>query len=219
MDRCGLNNYRMSSYEGENMKIIKDDQEETLTSKTVLVSRDNNVIRFFDEVSDASVCEAIKHIDYIEGIKKYTGITIILNSPGGDIYNGLALYDRIRNCKKVVTIVGTGFVASMAFIIYLAGDKRICTKNARFLNHQARMEISGRVADIKIEQAEITLMEDLCVDIIAERTLLTIKKLKHDTKVGDVYISSQEAVQMGICHEIISEVIKETVNENTKNPN
>ena len=177
-------------------------------SRSILVYRDDNVLSFFDDIDSASVCEAIRLLDAMESTKKYKSLTIILNSSGGEMYNGLALYDRIRACTKPITMVCTGFVASMAFVLFLAGDKRVCTKNVRFLNHQASMEVSGKVNDIKIEQAEIELMEKLCVDIIADRTLLTPKKLKHDTTLGNVYLGAEQAVQMGICHEIIQEVKK-----------
>ncbi len=190
----------------------KDQENEYSPNRAVLVFRDNNVISFYDEVDSASVCEAIRCIDVVEANKKFTHVTFIINSGGGEIYNGLALYDRIRACKKPVIMIGTGFIASMAFVLFLAGDRRLCTKNARFLNHQSCMQISGRVTDIEIEQAEIKLIENLCIDIISERTLLTSKKLKHDTKLGDVYIGAEDALKMGIVHEIIEETTKERIN-------
>lgn len=174
-----------------------------------LVYRVGTTIYFFDEVDGASVCEAIKFIDMIEKEKKVEHLTMVINSGGGNIYDGLALYDRLRACKLPVTTIGTGLVASMAFIIFLAGDKRICSPRVRFLNHQAKISIEGRVEDINIEQAETKMVDDMCIEIIATRTTLTAKKQKKDIKGGDKYIGAEEALHTKIVHEIIEEVMKE----------
>lgn len=174
-----------------------------------LVHRSGTTIYFFDEVDGMSVCEAIRYIDQIEATPKVKHLTLVINSGGGNIYDGLALYDRLRACKLPVITIGTGLVASMAFIVFLAGDKRICTKRVRFLNHQAKLSLEGRVADIDIEQAEIKMLEDMCVEIIATRTKLTSKKQKKDTKLGDKYIGSDEASLTEIVHEVIEEITKE----------
>lgn len=177
--------------------------------RSPLVYRSGSIIYFFDDVEGDSVCEAIKFIDAIEKENKAKHLTVVINSSGGNIYDGLAFYDRLRTCKLSVTMIGTGFVASMAFVVFLAGDKRLCTKNVRFLNHQAKLTVEGRVSDIEIEQAEIKMMEELCINIIASRSKLTSKKQKKDTKVGDKYIGADEALKTEIVHEIIDEVIKE----------
>ena len=189
------------------MTISRDSEFEY--NRSPLVYRVGTTIYFFDEVDGASVCEAIKMIDAIEREKKATELTLILNSGGGSIYDGLALYDRLRTCTLPVTTIGLGMVASMAFIIFVAGDKRICTKRVRFLNHQAKISISGRVADIDIEQAETKMIEDMCIEIIATRTKLNPQKQKKDTKAGDKYIGADEALKTGIVHEIIEEITKE----------
>jgi ATP-dependent Clp protease protease subunit len=178
-------------------------------SRPALVYRVGSTIYFFDDVEATTVCEAIKFIDAIEKERKAKHITFIINSSGGTIYDGLALYDRLRACKLPVTTIGTGLVASMAFVIFLGGDKRVCTKRVRFLNHQARVNLEGRVTDIDIEQTETKLIEDMCVEIIASRTKLTPQKQKKDTKFGDKYIGADEALRTEIVHEIIGEVKKE----------
>ena len=182
-----------------------------------LVYRVGSTIYFFDEVDGASVCETIKFIDAIEKEKKAKSITLVLNSGGGNIYDGLALYDRLRACRLPITTIGTGLVASMAFVIFIGGDKRICTKRVRFLNHQAKVSVEGRADDIQIEQAETKMIEDMCVEIIATRTNYGPKKQKKDTKMGDKYIGSAEALKTGIVHEIIEEIEKEQGTENGEN--
>lgn len=173
----------------------------------VNVSRNGSTIYFFDDIDSNSVAEAIKYIDLLES-QKIKKITIILNSCGGEEYSGLALYDRMRASTSRFTIIGTGFIASMALIVYLGGDRRIATKNARFLNHQGSTEIGGKATDIKIESQEMETMENICVNIMAERTKQDPKKLKNSIKIGNKYMSASEAKAQGFVHEIIDEVKK-----------
>ncbi len=170
----------------------------------VIVFREGRVIYFFDEVDEDSVCECIRLLDKIETESNKKDITIVISSCGGCCYDGLALYDRIRQSECNILTTGTGLVASMALIIYLAGDDRTLTENARLLNHQVSIEdFRGRAVDFKIEEKEINLLNDTLVDIISERTGQSVKKLKSETLPGDKWISSEEAVQNGYADELV----------------
>jgi len=173
----------------------------------VSVSRIGSCIYFFDEIDTNSVCEAIKYIDMLE-LENTKNITIVLNSIGGDIYSGLALYDRIRSSECRVTIIGTGLIASMAFIIFLAGDRRVMTKYARFMNHKGVAELAGNPENLKKETKEIDDLENICLDIIVERTKQDSKTIKNSIRDGNKYIYAEEALKTGIVHEIISEIKK-----------
>lgn len=186
-------------------------QDEESHSRNSLVYKESNIIYFFDEVCAPSICDAIRYIDYLESNNKVKQITFIITSGGGSAYDGLALYDRLKSCKKPIITIGMGLVASMGFVIYLAGDKRICTKNVSFLNHQIKANFEGSLTSeqIKVEENETHRLENITVDIIAERTLLTPAIIKNHIKTGDKYIGSKEAIAMGISHEIIDEINKE----------
>lgn len=191
------------------MNFRQDEQELEISTKT-LVHREGNVIYFFDEIIGASVCDALRFIDYLEHQKNVPNIIFKLNSGGGNVYDGLCLYDRLRASKCHITVIGSGLIASMAFIVYLAGDKRIATQNVRFLNHQTKAGFDGELngVQLKIEEKETEHLENTCIDICAERTLLTPRILKNHIKLGDKYIGIKEAVAMGIVHEVQEEVIK-----------
>jgi ATP-dependent protease ClpP protease subunit len=215
--------YYHRGYLNENKNMKKRDEEEIAESDfspRTLVHREGNVIYFFDEVDGAAVCDAIRYIDTLEYALQVENIIFKLNSGGGSVYDGLALYDRLRNCKCHITMIGSGLIASMAFIIYLAGDQRICTPNVRFLNHQTKAGLAGDMtgAQIKIEEKETTKIENMCVDICAERTFLTPKIVRNHIKLGDKYISATEAISMGIAHEIQAEAQKETEKNETPSP-
>ena len=190
--------------------MIPKRQEEIETSSKSLVFNEGNVIYFFDEMDAAAVVDAIRYIDHLEYNEKVDKIIFKLNSGGGNVYDGLALYDRLRNCRASITMIGSGLIASMAFIVYLAGDRRIATTNVRFLNHQTKFVVDGELngVQIKIEEKETVHLENTCIDICAERTLLTPRIIKNHIKLGDKYIGIKEAVSMGIVHEVQEEVIK-----------
>lgn len=171
-------------------------------SEEVAVYKSGRTIYFFEEVSNQSVCRAIIHMDELEK-ESQKPIHFVINSNGGDIYSGLALYDRVRRSTCEVHTVGTGFVASMAVIVFLAGDKRYITETCTLLNHQGSTEIYGKVNDIKIEFEETNRVEEICTEIIASHTGLPIRKIKNDIKIGDDYINPERAVAEGFAHEIM----------------
>lgn len=171
-------------------------------SERPTVYKTGRTIYFYDEVNNKTVCEASKFIDELES-ENDKEIELIINSNGGSIYDGLALYDRIRSSACQINTVGTGFVASMGLIVFLAGDHRTLTETAMLLNHQGSSQFEGNTGDFKIEAKEMTRLEDLTVQIIAERTGLAPKVIKKDIKIGDDYISPELAVTKGFAHAII----------------
>jgi len=160
-------------------------------------------IYFFSEVTAYSVCTTIQMIDKLEIESKTKPIVIIMNSPGGSCYDGWGLFDRMRTCRCPIITIGMGIVASMAFIIYLAGDKRIASQNCRFLNHQMSTEVKGRYTDIKIEQKEMQILEDMANKVVADRTGRDIKTVKKEVQVGDKYMGIEEAIMKGVVHDVI----------------
>jgi ATP-dependent Clp protease protease subunit len=158
------------------------------------VSRAGRAIYFFDEVSDHTVLETIRHLDKLESESTTKPICIIINSGGGYCYDGLALYDRLRACKCRVDTLAMGLVASMAFIIYLAGERRTALKNTRFLNHQVSSYVEGRYSDFKIETNEIKKLEEICQNIVSERTNTPVEKLKKEILEGNNYFGLEEAI-------------------------
>lgn len=181
----------------------KRNDEDFISSRAV-VYRSGRTLYFFDDVMPTSVGEAIKHIDEMEKESSKQPIEIVLNTGGGSCYEGLALYDRILNSKCVICIVATGLVASMGLLVYLAGKHRYITPHAVLMNHQLSSAPEGKVRDLKNEMRELNRLEAVCNQIIAERTGLTIKKLKADTDNKDDYIIPERAVQEGFAHKIIN---------------
>jgi ATP-dependent Clp protease protease subunit len=177
-------------------------------SPTSNVFRTGRTIYFFDEVNETSAVKSVNLINEIqtEGIVK--PIVFIINSPGGSCYDGLSIYDTMRACRAPITTIGMGMVASMGFIIYLAGDKRVTTPSTRFLNHQLSAYNYGRYSDLVIEHEEHVKLMATLRDIVVDRTKLTKEEVIKTTDKGDAYYTAEEAVKSGIAHEIVYYVKK-----------
>jgi len=163
----------------------------------------NRTLYFFDDVSSSSVCEAIRWLDALENQSKKKPIEIIICSGGGECYAGLALYDRIRRLKCSNCIVGTGIVASMAFVIFLAGEQRYLMPNCISMNHQIASNQGGRLEDLKIEVEECKRIEKMILKIISERTGQSVKAIEKSISKGSDYITPERAIKEGIAHKII----------------
>lgn len=168
----------------------------------ILVYKIGRTIYFYADIDNESVCKTIRFLDELEKESKKE-ITIKICSDGGYIYPGFALYDRIRQSTCQVYTIGTGMVASMAVIIYLAGDYRYIEENAVLLNHQSYSDIAGRVDDLKIAVKETERIEQRAIEIVACHTGLPERKIINDIQKGDDYIKPERAVDEGFAHELI----------------
>ncbi len=131
-------------------------------------------------------------------------IKLYINSPGGSVTSGFAVYDTIRYVKCDVATICIGQAASMAAVLLAAGTpgKRSALPNSRILIHQVFGGVQGQAADVKIQTEELLRMRDLINRILAEHTGKTIKKIVKDTD-RDYFMSAEEAVAYGLIDRII----------------
>ena len=172
-------------------------------SDKVNVRKIGRTIYFFDEVSPDSVCEAIYLLQVLEAESTEEPIQMIICSGGGDCYDGFALYDKMRSSKCLISTVGSGIVASMAVILFLAGDRRYVTENARLMNHQVSTYLEGRMEDAVIDINETKALEDMLLLVISERTGRSIKKLIKERQKGDRFLSAMDSVNEGYAEAVI----------------
>jgi len=131
-------------------------------------------------------------------------ISLYINSPGGSVTAGLAIYDTMRFVKCDVSTICIGQAASMAAVLLAAGTagKRAALPNSRILLHQVFGGAQGMAADVKIQTEELLRMRDLLIDILAEHTGNTKKKIAKDTD-RDYFISAKESLEYGLIDRII----------------
>ena len=133
-------------------------------------------------------------------------ITCYINSQGGHVEAGDTIHDMVRFLTPKVKMVGTGWVASIAALIYVAvpRDDRYCLPNTRFLLHQPAGGAGGSAADIEIEAREILKMRDRLNKVLAEQTGQPLERIEDDTR-RNFWLSAEEAKKYGIVGKIIKE--------------
>ncbi|MBA2123984.1 ATP-dependent Clp endopeptidase, proteolytic subunit ClpP [bacterium Unc6] len=131
-------------------------------------------------------------------------INIYLNSPGGSVSSGLAIYDTMQYVQCDVATYCVGMATSMAAVLLAAGTKgkRYSLPNARVMIHQPWGGVHGAAADISIQAKEILKLRDNLNTIIAKHTEQSLEKIQKDTD-RDFYMSSQEAKEYGIIDEVV----------------
>jgi ATP-dependent Clp protease protease subunit len=127
-------------------------------------------------------------------------IKIYINSVGGDIVQGLAIYDVAKSMKSPIHTMGIGMVASMGAILVLMGSTRKALKHARFLLHQASGGFIGTYKELSIGVKEVEYLQNCIFDIIKEKT--TLKNPEKDL-LFDQWLSSEEALNINLITEII----------------
>lgn len=131
-------------------------------------------------------------------------IRVFVNSPGGHVESGYTIHDVMRFIECPIHVVGTGWVASIASIIYLATPKkfRFVLPNTRFLLHQPHGGMQGTAQDVKIQAEEIIKMREHLNQIISDESGVDLETVRQHTD-RDYWLSAQEAIDYGLAGQII----------------
>jgi len=131
-------------------------------------------------------------------------IRVFINSQGGHVESGDTIFDMIRFCKAPVQVIGTGWVASAAALIFVAPpvENRFSLPNTRFLIHQPLGGMIGTAVDLAIEAKEIVKMKRRLNEIIAKQTGQKLEKVEKDTE-RNYWMSAEEAREYGIVGRIV----------------
>lgn len=142
---------------------------------------------------------------FLQSVDKSKDIQIYLNSPGGSVYDGLGIYDCMQYVSPKVGTVNTGLVASMAFVLFIAGEKgnRASLPHARFMQHQPMGGISGQASDIEITAKEIQKLKKELYEIIVRHTGQKYDKVYADCD-RDYWMTASEAKSYGCVDEILT---------------
>jgi ATP-dependent Clp protease, protease subunit len=138
-------------------------------------------------------------------------IKLIINSPGGHVESGDTVHDMINFIESPVSIIGTGWVASIATHIFLSvpKERRFCLPNTRFLIHQPSGGAGGRASDIAIQAQEIVKMRERIARVIADATGQSLEKVLDDID-RDYWMSTEEAKAYGILGKVINKMSEVT---------
>jgi ATP-dependent Clp protease protease subunit len=182
-------------------KDAKDNGAQGLSEK-MLKTR---TLMLFDAIDTKIAKEFIQSLLLMEADNNKEGIKVLLNSPGGEVNAGFAIYDAIRWIQPEVTIVCTGLCASIATIILTAVPKarRLSLPHCEFLIHQPLSQgISGRISDIEIASKEIVKTKEKLHQILATETGKSMEQITKDCD-RDFWMSARQAVEYGLVSKII----------------
>ncbi|MCH7735154.1 MAG: ATP-dependent Clp protease proteolytic subunit [Chloroflexi bacterium] len=144
-------------------------------------------------------------------------INLYINSPGGGVYSGLAVYDTMMSMPCAIATYALGFTASMATILLTAGTKgkRFALPNSTILIHQPSGGAQGQASDIEIHARETLRVQDQLRRILAERTGQTYERIARDTD-RDNFLTPEQAVEYGLVDEIFAPEASEEKEESKK---
>jgi len=162
--------------------------------------------------------KVIKSLFLMDGIDNTKPITVIINSPGGEVFSGFAIFDIMRAIKSPIITLVAGFAASMGSIIMLGSKKgnRYATKNSKILIHQPLIGgfFEGRATEIEIQAKEIQETKDRIINLYVEETGQPREKIAKDIEM-DYWMTAEEAKEYGLIDKIISSM--DEISENEKN--
>ena len=163
------------------------------------------IIFLGEEVNDVTASLIVAQLLYLESEDPDKDIYLYINSPGGSITAGMAIYDTMQYIKPQVSTICTGMAASMGAFLLAAGEKgkRFALPNSEILIHQPLGGFQGQATDIDIHAKRILKTKDTLNKILSERTGQPIEKIQHDVE-RDYFMSSQEAMEYGLIDEVIS---------------
>jgi ATP-dependent Clp protease protease subunit len=155
-------------------------------------------------IDDTMANLVVAQLIYLESEDPDKDISVYINSPGGVIYSGLAIYDAMQYVKPEVSTICVGFAASMAALLLSAGakGKRYALPNSRVMIHQPLGGAEGQAADIEIQAREILRLREVTNGIIARHTGKAIEQVAQDVD-RNYWMSAEEAKAYGIVDEII----------------
>ena len=174
---------------------VYDIYSRLLKDRIIILSGEIN-----DNLSNIIVAELL----YLDSIN-HDPINIYINSPGGSITSGMAIYDTINFVKSKVSTVCIGIAASMAAFLLASGENnmRYCLPNSEVMIHQPLGGAQGQATEIKIAAERILKLKNKLNKILSKKTGQNIKKIENDTE-RDYFLSAEEALEYGIIDKILT---------------
>ena len=167
-----------------------------LKSRTVIISQ---------QVNSELSAKVLNQLVLLEQEDPKQGITVFINSPGGEIFSGFAIFDTLRFIECPITTVVTGFAASMGSVLSLAADegRRFAMPQAKIMIHQPMlMGYQGRAADCEIQAKEILKTRDHLINLYSEQTGRDYEEIKQAID-RDNWFTAQEAMEFGLLDSIV----------------
>lgn len=153
-----------------------------------------------DNVANLIVAQML----FLESEDPKKDINLYINSPGGSVYAGMAIYDTMRYVKPAISTICVGLAASFGAVLLAAGDKgkRFALPNSRVMLHQPAGGAQGQAVDIDIHAREILKVRETLNEILADHTGQPVETIAKDTD-RDFFLSAEDAAQYGLIDEVL----------------
>ena len=164
----------------------------------------DRIIILSGEIDDSMANSIVAQLLYLDGIN-HDDICIYINSPGGSITSGMAIYDTMNFITSKVSTICVGMAASMAAFLLSSGErgKRYCLENAEVMIHQPLGGVQGQATEIKIAAERILKLKEKLNNILSLNTGKNIEIIEKDTE-RDYFMSSLEALKYGIIDDVLN---------------
>lgn len=165
----------------------------------------DRIIMLSDEVNDVTASLVVAQLLFLESEDPDKDIYLYINSPGGSITSGMAIYDTMQYIKPDVSTICIGMAASMGAFLLQAGaaGKRYALPNSEIMIHQPLGGFQGQATDIDIHAKRILRLKENLNKILSERTGQPLEKIKRDVE-RDYFMSSDEAKEYGLIDSVLS---------------
>ena len=165
----------------------------------------NRVVMLGTPVDDDIANQICAQLLYLEGEDDKSDIWLYINSPGGSVTAGMAIYDTMQYVGCDVATVCLGLAASMGQFLLCSGapDKRVTLPNARIMMHQPSAGLRGQAADIAIQAEQHSFIKNRMAELIAHHTGKSLEQIQADSE-RDRWFTAEQAVEYGLCDEVKS---------------
>lgn len=165
------------------------------------------IIFITGEINDVLASNIVSQIIYLSAVSQKKKISIYINSPGGEVNSGLAIYDAMKSSPCPIETIGIGLCASMGALLLSSGDKglRKAYPNCEIMIHQPLGGTNGQVSDIEIMTKRLASLKEQLTNILAKNTNQTIKKIAKDCD-RNFFLNSLEALEYHLIDEIVETI-------------
>ena len=165
------------------------------------------IIFLGEEVTEHTANSVVAQLLHLAYVDPQADISLYINSPGGSVYDGMAIYDTMNFIKPDVATYGIGLQASMGAFLLSSGakGKRFCLPHAKVMIHQPSSGTHGKVTDMEIDMKETLEVKEMLAKIMAKNTGQKLAKVKSDME-RDYWMTPDEAVKYGLIDKVLTKL-------------
>ncbi len=166
---------------------------------------DNRIIKLSKTIDSEESEKIIDQLLKLDTMKSNKDITFYINSPGGSVSDGMAIYDAMQMVKSDIKTICIGRCSSMAAVLLSGGTKgkRFITPNSEIMIHEVSSFNMGKIGELKINYEHSNTLNERIIKLLSNNTGKTIKQVRHDIELKDRWFTAEEALKYGLVDKIL----------------